>query len=591
MRWFHSGIVVLLLVIITTVSGIKPPVNSNVNANSPSLHEFRDSPFNDIDSFHNSVIEGSSDITFQQIDDVNTVIRSTLKKIVNEPFFKIFKLNLYKSCPFWKDEGFCLYRSCAVDTINDWSELPEIWQPENLGKLEKSKNGAETREHKKNLVGNLSDDECIDEIKDNDYCEIDGDDDEDCVYVNLVDNPERFTGYGGEQSFQIWKAIYEENCFYSSQKDNGLDKNDNEIDQCIEKQIFYKLVSGMHSSISTHLTNEYLNLKTKEYEPNLLQFMFKVGNFRERLENMYLNYILVVKSLIKIYQFHVLDKLSLCGPEFSDKEVELKEDLKNLIEPFLSLSKTSENSAVLFDEDSLFQESNADELKNEFKTRFRNVSSIMDCVHCERCRLWGKLQTIGYGTSLKILFELNDKNLQDKNFELQKIELIALINTFDRLSKGIESVMNFESMFIKGLNEESLETGGDDAALEQEVINLDKDSFRLPSFEDNDDSVSHSKKFDTGKADNRNYGSSYENSFKNRKTLKESFSEEIENVKEALKLIWFSYTSLPRIIYSLVVVKLNYYWNMFIGRSQYYDANQHFKELFTVSTTTHRDEL
>jgi len=28
----------------------------------------------------------------------------------------------------------------------------------------------------------------------------------------------------------------------------------------------------------------------------------------------------------------------------------------------------------------------------------------MDCVACEKCRLWGKLQVTGLGTALKILF-------------------------------------------------------------------------------------------------------------------------------------------------------------------------------------------
>ena len=31
----------------------------------------------------------------------------------------------------------------------------------------------------------------------------------------------------------------------------------------------------------------------------------------------------------------------------------------------------------------------------------------MDCVGCEKCRLWGKLQVLGLGTALKILFSDN----------------------------------------------------------------------------------------------------------------------------------------------------------------------------------------
>lgn len=36
----------------------------------------------------------------------------------------------------------------------------------------------------------------------------------------------------------------------------------------------------------------------------------------------------------------------------------------------------------------------------------------MDCVGCDKCRLWGKIQTTGLGTAMKVLFELDEKNLE-----------------------------------------------------------------------------------------------------------------------------------------------------------------------------------
>lgn len=33
-------------------------------------------------------------------------------------------------------------------------------------------------------------------------------------------------------------------------------------------------------------------------------------------------------------------------------------------------------------------------LKAAFREKFRNISKIMDCVGCDKCRLWGKLQVI-----------------------------------------------------------------------------------------------------------------------------------------------------------------------------------------------------
>lgn len=36
-----------------------------------------------------------------------------------------------------------------------------------------------------------------------------------------------------------------------------------------------------------------------------------------------------------------------------------------------------------------------------------HCSAMMDCVGCEKCRLWGKLQVLGLGTAMKILFSVD----------------------------------------------------------------------------------------------------------------------------------------------------------------------------------------
>ena len=35
----------------------------------------------------------------------------------------------------------------------------------------------------------------------------------DCDYVDLLLNPERYTGYKGDSPHRIWNSIYRENCF------------------------------------------------------------------------------------------------------------------------------------------------------------------------------------------------------------------------------------------------------------------------------------------------------------------------------------------------------------------------------------------
>ena len=68
--------------------------------------------------------------------------------------------------------------------------------------------------------------------------------------------------------------------------------------------------------------------------------------------------------------------------------------------------KKTEEFPMQFDESLLFQDERAENLKNEFRIRFKNVTSIIDCASCEKCRLWGKLQTQGLGTALKVEFSI-----------------------------------------------------------------------------------------------------------------------------------------------------------------------------------------
>jgi ERO1-like protein alpha len=64
----------------------------------------------------------------------------------------------------------------------------------------------------------------------------------------------------------------------------------------------------------------------------------------------------------------------------------------------------------------------------------------MDCVGCEKCRLWGKLQILGLGTALKILFTVNGEDNLRHNLELQRNEVIALMNLLHRLSESVKYV-------------------------------------------------------------------------------------------------------------------------------------------------------
>ena len=98
------------------------------------------------------------------------------------------------------------------------------------------------------------------------------------TYVNLQLNPERYTGYSGTSTWRIWDAIYKENCpkcehnfdsflpnshfsflvhsFFNHL--SSLMSPDPSEELCSEQKVLYKLISGLHSSITVHIASDYL---------------------------------------------------------------------------------------------------------------------------------------------------------------------------------------------------------------------------------------------------------------------------------------------------------------------------------------------
>ena len=105
-------------------------------------------------------------------------------------------------------------------------------------------------------------------------------------------------------------------------------------------------------------------------------------------------------------------------------------------------------------------ESNQDALllKQSFREHFQNISRILDCVGCERCRLWGKIQIIGLGTALKILFSYPEDVTKCL---LSRIELVALYNTLGKYSETMFFIQKFEDLisgsgsFIETVNDDT----------------------------------------------------------------------------------------------------------------------------------------
>ncbi|KAK4702531.1 hypothetical protein P7C70_g3691, partial [Phenoliferia sp. Uapishka_3] len=362
--------------------------------------------------------------------------------------------------------------------------IPEHWRSQKLGELNPAK-GPITEEAPAPC-----------DVDDSDFCVIEDELDSEGVYVDLLENPERFTGYAGDSSSRVWKAIYEENCFTPvpfidparSKEEGGsgfaplsslqgglgagswgdsekklfgslAGPRDGGEDVCLEKRVFYRLISGasgrrgsqndgsdviallkgLHASISIHICDDYLDQTTGKWAPNLECFLTRIAQHPERLQNVYFTYVVALRALSK------------AGPQLVEALQATSQDggtQKATVKQLESLIQRAQECPGTFDETSMFMGASAEILKSEFKEHFRNVSRIMDCVGCDKCRLWGKLQVTGLGTALKLLFSTDTSSpLSTPPLLISRGELVSFINALHRLSESLASVEKFRILW------------------------------------------------------------------------------------------------------------------------------------------------
>lgn len=103
-------------------------------------------------------------------------------------------------------------------------------------------------------------------------------DSEQAEWVDLLLNPEQYTGYQGVGANRIWMSIYQENCFFPNKKMRDYDDFQSSFlsKTCLEKRAFYRTVSGLHASINIHLSYKFLTqdggFSKARFEPNLDEF-------------------------------------------------------------------------------------------------------------------------------------------------------------------------------------------------------------------------------------------------------------------------------------------------------------------------------
>ncbi|KAJ2787793.1 endoplasmic oxidoreductin-1 [Coemansia interrupta] len=401
---------------------------------------------------------------FDGIEALNRRVSGPLKELIRTKFFRTLRVELYKPCQFWNSEGSCFQRNCIVQPLDE-DRVPSEWRAQ---KIDQTNFGPFLGSFPRQRQEYTEKDFAI--VNDETYGE--------GVWLDLVDNPERFTGYAGAGANAIWMSIYQDNCFgvppylqdtaggWGSQLVNvdgksmpfvqpprkrreltpflqDLAEEDRAVtlpaDVPYEYRVFYRMVSGLHASISAHICADYFNATSNQWEPNLSCFISRIGAFPDRLQNIYFNFVLLSSAIQKMKPY-------LEAYDYSTGSA--KDDLavKRLMPKILNPVK---NAGLLFDDSELFIGAAGRELKHEFKENFRNISRIMDCTGCEKCRLWGKTQTLGIGTAMKALFSYPERAFRGSftTLDFKRNEIVALITTYFQFSCSLEGIEMFRAMY------------------------------------------------------------------------------------------------------------------------------------------------
>uniref|UniRef100_A0A7S3A186 Endoplasmic reticulum oxidoreductin 1 n=1 Tax=Rhodosorus marinus TaxID=101924 RepID=A0A7S3A186_9RHOD len=356
-----------------------------------------------------------------ELNDANKGLNDVLSRLTSRSnFFSIFKVDLMKECPFWPDDGMCTSKdSCGVECCGD-DEIPVSWRADGEEGCVECKDDPklDTRVNDEGLFSFRVTDDDVWTIQD---CE------KKMIYVDLRTNPESYTGYRGDSARKAWTAIYEENCFnFAKNCQGGICDSES----CKEERVLFKLISGIHTSITMSIVKEFV--AKEDGSLDLDMYLKRVGYFEDRKGNLYFLLALLTRAVAKSVD-------TLAKFEYSTGDSTNDADTEMILQELWNHPSIKPGCLKTFDETDMFQ--GLPDLKDEFRRHFRNISSIMDCVGCEKCKLWGKLEFLGLGTALKLLF--------DSSPQLQRNEIIALFQTLKKTSDSVGLVEKFEHAVLE----------------------------------------------------------------------------------------------------------------------------------------------
>ena len=249
-------------------------------------------------------------------------------------------------------------------------------------------------------------------------------------YYDTAQFPEGFTAYDGSE---IWRFIHDRIAFHDESITDEYDSDNWKAD-------FNKAVSGLHSMISAQVImgiQEKIDLgedfeESCEWTDPKAEFERRLGPKGETplaMENLYFTYMLLLTSVASAKGRLLQD----C--ESNKIDAETAKELKPVLDFPLFQDKSIGVASQKLHDHAVKDQDSVNALW-EARMRSRDLFRVMNCVQCNKCRLHGKISSLGLCTAFQILLGQTGEGGDVKR--VHRVELAALMTTLAKFSSAVK---------------------------------------------------------------------------------------------------------------------------------------------------------
>jgi len=344
------------------------------------------------------------------IDEVNDELEGLLCQIRKKPYFRMYSVDMLASCEYIPQELFeCYSSTCEIYPIDE-EEIPLDIQV------------FDTAEYDFQLDGWARWDMPSED------------------YYDTSQYPEEFTAYDGSE---IWRFIHQRIAFQDHEMtattpDDTIPTDEYDSDSW--KSDFNKAVSGLHSMISAQVIRG-IDKKIAADEPfeddcpwtdpaeEFARRLSPRGDTPLALENLYFTYMLLL-SAAHAARDRLLED---CAKGRIDEDA--AESLRSVL-AYPLLEDEVIDVAWKRLHDHAVRDRASKETLWEARMRTREMFRVMNCVQCNKCRLHGKIATMGLSTAFQLLLGKSGEGGDVRT--VHRVELAALMTTLSKFSTAVK---------------------------------------------------------------------------------------------------------------------------------------------------------